>query len=245
MSLYDRAVDIGVRLDAAASADASVALLAQGQILVRELDETTARLEAAASMREVLEVDSRPAVDSKAVNQAVGAFRAGLSRHAAAAFQHAPATTLRDVARQQATAAERWALSAWRAKVDELTPHVPHATSEHLQGGALLRQRAENRLRKLRLIRDINPLTDAVRLQSELQGTDLAGWLETVSGLDEELSGALEALQAERAQHTPAVRAALFRAGSTDGLPLEEVTEDLLADLRAAGVLDQLVVRRV
>src|SRR3954469_16333721 len=99
MSLYDKAVDIGVRLDAAASADASVALLAQGQILVRELDETTARLEAAASARNALGVDGRPPIGAKAASQAVGAFRAGLSRHAASAFQHAPATTLRDVAK--------------------------------------------------------------------------------------------------------------------------------------------------
>jgi hypothetical protein len=245
MSLYDRAVDIGVRLEAAASADASVAVLAQGQILVRELDETTARLEAAASTRNVLGVDARPTIDAKAVNQAVGAFRAGLSRHAASAFQHAPATTLRDVAKQQATAVERWALSAWRAKVDELTPHARQVTSEQLQGGALLRQRAENRLRKVRVIRDINPLTDSARLQAELQGTDLPAWLAAVSNLDDELRVALEGLEAERAQHTSGVREALARADSPEGLPLEEVTEDLMTELRTAGVLDQLVVRRV
>jgi hypothetical protein len=245
MSLYDRAVDMGVRLGAAASADAGVALLAQGQILVRELEETTARLEAAASIRKTLGVDTRPAVDTKVVSQAVGAFRAGLSRHAAAAFQHAPATTLRDVAKQQAASVERWALSAWRAKVDELTPHTHQATSENLQGGALLRQRAENRLRKLKVVRDINPLTDQTRLQSELQGTDVSAWLAAVSTLDEELRAALEGLEAERALHTPTVRTALERADSPDGLPLDEVSEDLMTELRAAGVLDQLVVRRL
>jgi hypothetical protein len=245
MTLYDRAVNVSVKLAAAAAADASDARLAQGQILVTELDQTSSRLEAATLMRATVGVDTRPGLDAKAAPQAIGAFRAGLSRHGAAAFQHAPAGTLRDVAKQQRAATERWALSTWKARLDDLTPHAALATNDRLQGNAAYRQRAETRLRKLRRVRDFNPLLDAVKLQTDLGGDALADWLKAVAHLDQELHDALETLDAARAQQSPTLRAALARASSVEGLPLDELTDELLAELRAVGVEEQLVVRRV
>jgi hypothetical protein len=58
------------------------------------------------------------------------------------------------------------------------------------------------------------------------------------------MRAALEALDAERAALTPEVRDALQRAAAEGGLPLSEVTDELLAALRSAGVDDSLVVRR-
>jgi len=245
MTLYNRAVDLGVRLGAAAAADASDALLAQGQILVTDLDRTSSQLEAAASIGDDLGGDSRPKPDAKAVTQAIGAFRAGLSRHGAAAFQHAPTGTLRDVAKQQRTATERWVLRAWRARLDDLTPHAALATSDRLHGSTTHRQRAENRRQKLARVRDLNPLLDAVNLQAELGDGAVADWLEAVAALDQDLGDMLEILDVARTQQSPTVRAALARASSVSGLPLDELTDELLAELRAADLEDQLVVRRV
>lgn len=244
MTLYDRAVTVGVKLDAAATADAGEALLAQGQMLVSDLDLTSSQLERAATIRADFGVD-RPNLGAKAVSQAIGAFRAGLSRHGAAAFQHAPASTLRDVAKQQRAAAERWALSSWRARVDDLTPAAALATNERLQGNAAHRLRAENRLRKLTKVRDLNPLVDAAKLQAELDGSVLADWLAAIATLNTELRVALETLDAARVQQSPTVRAALARASSVDGLSMHELTDELLAELRVTGIAEQLVVRRV
>lgn len=245
MSLYDRSVTLGVRLEAAAAADSNDALLAQGQILVEELDQTSSVLETAAAMRATLGVTTSPNLDAKAAAQAIGNFRAGLSRHGASSFQHAPSGTLRDVGRQQRTATERWALGTWRARVDELTPHVTSATSDRLQGDAAPRQRAENRLRKLDKVRDFNPLTDADKLRADLGGDALPGWLDAVMALDQELRDVLAILDANRAQQSPTVRAALARANSPEGLPLDELSDALLAEIRNAGVEEQLVVRHV
>lgn len=244
MTLYDRAVTLGVKLSAAAAADAGDALLAQGQMLVGDLDLTSTQLEDLATIRADFGVDGRPNFDAKAVTQAIGAFRAGLSRHGSPAFQHAPAGTLRDVAKQQRAAAARWALSSWRARIDDLTPAAALATSERLQGNAAHRRRAENRLRKLTRVRDLNPLVDAVKLQAELEGNVLADWLAAIARLNTELREALETLDAARLQQSPTVRAALARASSVDGLPLEELTDELLAELRTTGIADQLLVRQ-
>jgi hypothetical protein len=245
MSLYDRAVTLGVKLDAAATADSSDAVLAQGQILVTELDLASSQLESVASMRATLSLETRPNLDVKAATQAIGAFRAGLSRHSAAAFQHAPAGTLRDLAKQQRATLERWVLATWRARVDELTPHAALATRDRLQGNATHRRHAETLLRKITTIRDLNPLVDAGKLQTELRADDLADWLEVIATLDKELDRALETLEAARTKHSPAVRAALARAGSIEGLRLDELTDELLSELRAAGVEEQLVVRHL
>lgn len=245
MTLYDRAVNVGVRLDAAAAADASDALLAQGQILVADLDRTSSQFEAAVSMGADLGGDSRPKLGVKASTQAIGAFRAGLSRHGAAAFQHAPAVTLRDVAKQQRAAIDRWAISAWRARLDDLTPHAALATIDRLRGSTAHRQRAENRRQKLARVRELNPLLHAAQLQVELGDGTVPNWLEAVAALDQELGDALKTLDAARTQQSPMVRAALARASSLGGLPLDELTDELLGELRAADVAEQLVVRRV
>lgn len=243
MNLYDRAVTLGVKLDAAASADSNDAVLAQGQLLVTDLDLASARMESAATMRDDLAATAGPSLNAKETNQAIGAFRAGLSRHGAAAFQHAPAVTLRDLARQQSTTVEKWTLANWRRQVAERTPYAALATPDKLQGNPTHRQRVDIRLRKLATIRDLNPLLDRDRLRVELQGDTPAEWLQAAAALDREISDALNLLEETRAKQSPRVRAAMSKAGSVYGLPLDEVTHELLDELRAAGVDDQLVVR--
>ncbi len=245
MSLYDSAVNLALKLDAAVAADASDHLLAQGQMLVLDLDRASATLEAAADMRAALGAATDPTVDTKSVNQAIGAFRAGLSCHGASAFQHTPASTLREVAKQQRLAAERWALHAWRSTVDRLAPHAADVTSDRLHGTTGQRLRAQNRLRLLSKVRDLNPLTEATKLQAELGGSSLNDWIAAVAALDVELQIALEQLDATRARYSPVVKAALVRADSDTGLRLDELTDELLVELRTAGVDDQLVVRRL
>ena len=69
--------------------------------------------------------------------------------------------------------------------------------------------------------------------------------LERVNELIEELRGAIAAIDLERAAMTSEVRAVLQSAASEDGLLLAEVTPELMEALRSAGVLDDLVVRRL
>src|SRR5258706_3265198 len=101
MNLYDRSVDLQLKIEAAQSADASIDLLSRAARLVADLDGASAYLDAAAKFGAGIQAADDPPVDAKAVSQAVSAFRGGLSRHGANALQHQPASALVDAAKEQ------------------------------------------------------------------------------------------------------------------------------------------------
>ena len=79
MNLYDRCVDLQVKLQAAQSADANDELLARGQRLTEGLDRASNYLEGVAAFRIVAAIDRKPDVELRSVTQAITAFRAGLT----------------------------------------------------------------------------------------------------------------------------------------------------------------------
>lgn len=242
--LYDRAVSLAVRLEAAAAADASESLLVQGQVLVTALQEATTELNAAEVLRNTFGFDFSPPLDLKLVTATTGALRAGLARHGAAAFQHIPATNLKDTVKAQRAAAQRWASRAWRDWFDREAPNFAHATADRLQGKPELRRRAQDLQQRLSRMRELNPLTEPDKLHREAGSATPGEWPTRVADLDTQLGRALEALESAREKQTPIVREALARAGTVAGLPFSALTDELLQALRLAGVGEQLVVRR-
>lgn len=243
--LYDRAVSLAARLEAAAAADANESLLVQGQVLVTVLQEAATELRTAEALRHVLAIESRPSLDLKLVTSTAGAFRAGLARHGASAFQHLPATSLKDAAKAQRTAVQRWASRAWRDWFDRQAPNLAQATPDRLQGRPELRRRAQDLQQRLSRMRDLNPLTEPDKLHREAHSSAPEEWLSRVADLDAQLGRALEALDVARDEQSPEVREALARATSDAGLPFSALTDELLAALRLAGVGEQLIVRRL
>ncbi len=242
--LYERALSLAARLDAAAAADASESLLVQGQVLVKALQEATTELKAAAALRNTLGTGSSPLLDLKLVTSTAGALRAGLARHGAAAFQHVPATNLKDAVKAQRASAQRWASKTWRDCFDREAPNFAQATPDRFQGKPELRRRAQELQQRLSRIRELNPLTEPDKLHREAGSATPEEWLTRVAELDLQLGRALEALDTAREQQTPAVREALARADTVAGLPFSALTDELLEALRLAGVGEQLVVRR-
>src|SRR4051794_10111796 len=145
MSLYDESVNLQVKLEAAQEADAGVELLVRGQRLVDTLEAATIYLERAAELPADLRSDSAPGIDEKAVTQAIGAFRGGLSRRGMVAFQHQPAATLVDVAKAQRDKCARWVGSRWRAVFTPYEPEIERAASGRLVGDLTQRVAAERR----------------------------------------------------------------------------------------------------
>ena len=244
MSLYDRCVDLQLRLEAAQSADASLELLIRGDRLVEGLDRASEYFDGVAAFRSKLGISSSPALDSKAVTQAVGAFRAGLSRHSSAAFQHQPATSLVELAKVQRDRTARWVGAQWKGLFAAYDPLVERVQTGRLVGSRNHCMVAQARAAKLRAARGMDPVGDAAELQSVLGGVDITAWSASIESIGGELRQALEALDDERQALTPAVRGAPESAASDGGLPLSELNADLLAALRAAGVDEHLVVRR-
>jgi hypothetical protein len=242
MSLYDRCVDLQVKLDAAQLADASLELLARGARLVEGLDGASEYLEGTAAFRSNANIADAPALDLKRATQAVGAFRAGLSRHSSAAFQHQPAATLIEVAKSQRDRAARWVGACWKNLFAEYEPLLDRVQTEHLVGSGT--HRVVARASKLQAARGADPVTAVGELRSRLGGEEVAAWVASIESLGADLRRELAALDHERAALTDEVRDALQHAASEEGLPLSEISVDLLAALRAAGVDGHLVVRR-
>ncbi len=244
MTLYDRSVDLQLKLEAAQSADTSLGLLARGAQLVLSLDRATEYLAGAAAFRSSAEITDRPGLDLKGVSKAVAAFRAGLSRHGSAAFQHDPASTLTEVAKTERERTARWVTARWRDRFEAYRPLLDRIQTEHLVGNATQILVARARASKLRAAMGMDPVANAADLQNTLGGVDVDAWLRAITTLANEMRTALEALDAERAALTPEIREALRRAAAEGGLPLSDVTDELLAALRCAGIDESLVVRR-
>lgn len=243
MSLYDRAVDLQIKVEAAQSADTSVELLAKGARLVESLDRASAYFIDTEDFREKAGIAGYPNLDLKAVTQAVGAFRAGLSRHGSAAFQHQPATTLAEIATTQRARAARWVTAQWKdffAPYDSLLERVQN---EQLVGSPRHVVTAQARAATLRVAKSIDPVSNADDLRTTLGEDGVQEWVRSIGKLATELQEALSELDAEQAAFTPEVREA-FRRSSEDGLPLSELSDELLAALRKAGVDRHLMVRR-
>lgn len=244
MSLYERCVDLQIKLEAAQSADAGVEVLARGARLVEGLDRAAEYLEGAAQFRSAANVADTPTLDAKAVAQAVAAFRGGLSRHGSAAFQHQPATTLVDVSKAQRDRAVRWVNARWKDVFAADDPLLERVQNEHLVGSSTQVVVAQARAATLRVARGRDPVADGAELRTLLGGNGITEWVEALRGVRADLQRALEALDDEGQALIPEVRDALQRAGTEAGLPLSEITTEMLSALRAAGVADHLVVRR-
>jgi hypothetical protein len=245
MTLYDRSVDLQLKLEAAQSADTSMELLSRAGRLIEALEQSAAYLEGVARFREAANVVERPKIDVRAVTRAVSVFRAGVSQHGSAAFQHQPATSLADTAKKQRELATRWLTAVWRDTFAEYEPLMDRVDAEHLVGSSSHRVVAQARVSKLRALRGFDPVANAAGVDGSL-GTigDVRAWITAIRGIGAELRDALAALDTERESLTPEVRDALERAASDAGFPLDEVTHDLLGALRHAGVDEHLVVRK-
>jgi hypothetical protein len=242
MSVYDRAVDLQVKLEAAREADTSIELLTRGARLVNSLEQASAYFADASAFHAKAHLNERPNLDTRAVTQAVSGFRAGLSRHGSAAFQHQPATTLAEVAKVQRERAARWVTARWRELFAPYDPLLDRVQTERLVGNTTHVVAAQTRAARLQAAKLLDPVADAADLRTTLGGDDVEAWLDAIGNQAARLSDALGALDAEQAAFTPEVREAL-RLAADDGLPLSEVSNELLAALRNAGVDGHLVVR--
>lgn len=244
MTLFDRAVDMQLKLEVAQTADTGLDLLARAAKLDEALTNTAAYFEAVAQLRRSMPITDRPNLDTKAISQAVATFRGGISRHGSAAFQHQPAAALVDTAKSQRERCSRWLVGQWRLLFSAYDPLLDRVTTERPTGSGSHPVVAQARASNLRALRGLDPVADREQISSALKTEDAGRWPEAIAELAAQLATALAALDAEHSALTPEVRSALERAASDGGLPLDELSPELLAALRSAGVDGQLIVRR-
>ena len=244
MKLYERCVDLQLKVEAAQSSDASGVLLASGESLVESMDRASDYFAGAARFRSATATTDRPGLDLKVVSKAVNGFRGALSSRGAVAFQQQHATNLTDAAKRQRELVARWISTKWKAQFAEYEREATRAQTEHLVGSAAHQRIVRGRAQTLQTAMGLDPISNADELQGVLGGDELATWIAAISKIGSELREALEAIDAEQAAFTPEVSEVLRRAATEDGFPLSELTTDLLSALRLAGVDEHLVVRR-
>ena len=245
MTLFETAGQLQLRLDAASAADEEDVLLSRGGTVRDAIVVATERYEAAQSYRVTIGLRDAPPLNTKAIRQAIGHFRAALSKSSSNAFQQRPAATLEEVLAAQTKRVDHWIKSTWGENFAGARALLQRVNSGDLHGSVLDRTKAQNRASKIEYVLSLNPVEDGATLETHLNAGGLDACIERVNGLIEELQAAIVAIDREQAAMTPEVQAAIQRATSPEGLPLNEVTPELVAALRLAGVLDDLVVRRL
>ncbi len=245
MNIFDRASEIQVQLKAATEADSSDELLSRGRRVRAELDDAAAYFEAVQSFRSALVAPNVPNIEIKKFRQALGRFRGALSRSGPAAVQQQAATTLLESIKTETTRLERWVKSIWKSRFDDFQSLLDRVELGDLIGSTDHRAMAFRCASRLRRARNTDPVRASRELEQILDVTGFDACLKKIDVLGDELRIAIESIDQGHADLAPEVRTVLDRAGSGDGLPLAEITSEVLKALESAGVLDGLVVRRL
>ena len=242
MTIYDRAVAVRIRLEAAQSADASGYLRAAATSLVETIDGVSGYLEGVAQFKSRIPIADYPPIDAESTSVAIGKFRTELSRHGGEALQQDSAATLLNVAKEQNARAHRWAKARWEGLFSETQPLLEEVAADKYAGNAAP---VVGVVAKLSRLKRQDPVANANDIIEALcAGQVDASWTGRLRELGQELARALQRIRDSVAALTPEVQEALASAGSDDGLSLADLTIELLEKLRAAGVDGDLVVRR-
>ena len=245
MTLFEAATELQLRLGAASEADTGDALLSRGRTVRADVASAAEHFEAVQSYRVTIGRTDMPPLDAKEIRQAIGRFRAALSNSGPKAVQQRPAASLLEVVTAQIRRVDRWVKSTWQEKFAAAQELLERVDSGDLHGSPADRIKARSRASKIAVVRNTDPVRERAALEERLKVEGLNACLEKINELIDDLRAAIVAIDKEQAAMTSQVRAVLQRAASGDGLPLGEVTPELLAALQSAGVLDALVVRRL
>ena len=245
MTLFETATELQLRLESATAADTGDQLLSRGRTVRADIASAAEHFEAVQSYRITIGRTDRPPLAAKEIRQAIGRFRGTLSNSGPKAVQQRSAVTLLKVLDTQIKRVDRWVKSTWQENFAASQELLERADSGDLHGSPVNRIRALNRARRVMVLRNTDPVRERAALQELLKVKGLKACLEKANELIDDLRDAIAAIDREQAAMTPQVRAVLQRAASGDGLPLGEVTPELLVALQSGGVLDDLVVRRL
>ena len=242
MTIYDMAIGVQIRLEAAQSADASGYLGAAATKLVQTIDGVSGYLEGAAQFKSRIPIADLPPLEKESTSIAISKFRMELSRRGGEALQQDSAAKLLNVAKEQNARTQRWAIARWEGLFSEIQPLLDEVATDKYAGNAAP---VVGVVAKLSRLQRQDPVANANEIIEALcAGQADASWTDRLRGLGQDLARALQRVKDSAAALTPEVQEALASAGSEDGLSFADLTIELLESLRAAGVDGDLVVRR-
>lgn len=241
MNLYDRSLALGVTLAEATAGSVDHDLLERGRRVVSLLDAATRTLQQTRELQQAFEFGPAP-VDEKALSQAARQLRTGLTKHKAAALQHQPTTKFEDVVRLQVKKANDWARARWKDQFEQWQAVIVRAEADSFFGDDRTRRQVRLQAARLKVLATQHPVADRDAIDAQLGGVGMAGWTDAVTEIGTSLTDTLAALDQHQEAFDPEVRKLLARAAG-EGVPLVEMTPELLERLRTAGVIGDLAVR--
>jgi hypothetical protein len=243
MNLHDRSLSLRVKLDEAAAGSVDHELLERGRRVISLLDESTATLQRTGELREAFELGPVP-VDAKAVGQAARQLRTGLSKYQAGALQHQATTKFEAAVKLEARRCLDWSKAKWKGRFERWQAVIDRGAAGGFFGDDAGRRRVLSLVLKLNALAVLHPITDRDDIDARLDGVGMAGWTAAVDGLGASLTAEIAALEQQQVAFDPEVRTVLELAAAEDGMPLADLTPELVDRLRTAGVIGDLVVRR-
>lgn len=242
MTLHSRAIQVLASLAADEEASASSEVLERGMLVSSQLDAARDTLRRARELAAQLAVGP-PRLDVKAVTKALAGLEQGLSKRGFAALQHKSTSTAVEEAKNVQRMSEKWAATAWKESLSDVSPILTRATSTGLHGSLAAVTKVQNSARRLTSALASNPLTELQKLNDQFGSEEVPQIVARLREQANDLATALEDLETKHEAMPESIRAALAQSRSEDGLPLSAVTHELLDGLRAAGVIDRLTVR--
>ena len=244
MNIYERARSLKLRVETAQRDGQHLELQQQASEVLSGLRGRVAVLERLVMLCDVLGLDERPGLNEVSLRKAVDGFRSELTQHNAAAVQQPAAATLLRSTEKTEDRLVRWAQSAWKTAFEDLSALIGEDSLRALAGPPAKVSRARRIASQIHSAIGRNPMRDLGLIQTALEADGLEACVVRIQELGGELRSLLEELKRAQAELPPQVQMALERAASEDGFPLEDLTEEMLISLRAAGVLGEFVVRR-
>jgi hypothetical protein len=242
MTLHQRSVQALASLAADEQEGASEDLLKRGELIASQLKTAQTTLQRGEHFANALGADG-PRADTKNVRKAIADLESGLSRFGVKAFQHKSTTAAIDAAKELEKSVQRWVASVWQAHFKDLDIVASAATAKDLQGPTAAVMRIQTAGRRLSSAITLDPMKESERLRALLGSDDAVEVIRQIRELASGLEVLIRKLDAEHEAMPESVRTALAAAHSADGLPLTDITAELLLELRSAGAIDRLVVR--
>lgn len=243
MTPYDRVTELRARMKVAAEVEANDKLLGRARDVQTQLDDACRFVEAVVKFRAEAQSGNSAPVDSGGLRQAVDGFRSALSNDGSAALQQQFAATMLQELGKLRQVLQRVTRSDWRSLFSDVTPLL-ELEAVGVGSSAASRRRAATPARRLRTAFGLDPVENLAELERLFSVRGMSASVDAIAETAEELRVALEALDRETQELAPEVRILLEQADSDKGFPLAELTPQLIDDLRAAGVLDSLFIRR-
>ena len=185
-----------------------------------------------------------PMFNGERLCHAIRVFRDKLAVRGPRACQQAAPSRLQQYLQTESRNLDKWVMQTWRQNFDSAHDLLLRAQSGELYGSPRAKAKAETLARKINVAKNLNPVKDRAELEKRLQVQGMSAYLKGVNDLIEELRKEIAGLDQLQATIPHEAQEILKRSASDEGIPLSDVTPEVLAMLRSANLLGEFVVRR-